>query len=408
MSVEQVARACLARIARRNPVIHAWETIDSDAVLTQARALDRAKLRSPLHGIPVGVKDVIDTVDLPTQMGSSLYTGYQPRNDAACVAQLRSAGALILGKTVTAEFAGTAPTKTRNPHNIEHTPGGSSSGSAAAVADHMVPIAIGTQTGGSVLRPAAFCGVVGFKPSFGSYNRVGVKPAAESLDTIGLIAREIDDIELVHSVLTGATATLGSLPSQAPRIGVCRTHLWDTVAPETIAAIEQTIKIITNAGGEVNEKTLPGDGEKLTEERIIINSYERARALAHEWFESKDQLSEQLIKTCERGFRISGERYIAAQRLVEKSRLEVAERFTDIDALLTPTAPGEAPRGFEDAGDPRLQELWTLLHLPSITLPTYSGPNGLPVGIQLIAARHDEAHLCAIARWVSQRISLET
>jgi len=403
-SVEQVATACLERIVERDTQIHAWEALDPEALLNEARALDRKPDRGPLFGVPVGIKDVIDTADLPTQMGSPLYRGYQPRFDAACVAQIRQAGALMMGKTVTAEFAGTAPTRTRNPHNLAHTPGGSSSGSGAAVADYMVPVAFGTQTGGSVLRPAAFCGVVGFKPTFGSYNPVGTKPAAESLDTIGLIAREIDDIELFHSVLTGATAALASRPRSPPRIGLCRTHVWETALSETKLAIDDAERAIVGAGGQVQEVQLPGDARQLTEERAIINAYERARGLSHEWFHGKEQLSDRLVQVCERGFAISAERYTQAQRVATASRQEVAGLFSKYDALLTASTPGEAPSGYEYAGDPRFQEIWTLLHLPTISLPTHIGPTGLPVGIQLVGAHYEEQRLFALARWLTDKV----
>ena len=231
-TAEAVVRDCLDRVAAREPVVHAWATIDPDHALKQARTLDRGPRKGALHGVPLGIKDVIDTVDLPTEMGSEIYKGNRAACDAACVAVARAAGAVILGKTVTAEFAGMFPGPTTNPHNPAHTPGGSSSGSAAAVADHMVPAAFGTQTGGSVLRPAAFCGVVGYKPTFNLINRSGIKFAAESLDTIGLIARTIDDVELVTAAVVGKEPARRTL-SSPPRLGLCRTPLWDTAQPET-------------------------------------------------------------------------------------------------------------------------------------------------------------------------------
>src|SRR6202158_3304374 len=224
---EAVARDCLERIAARDDVVKAWVNFDPELALAQARAFDREPRRGPLHGVPIGVKDVIDTFDMPTEFGSPIYRGNRPAVDAASVALLRRAGAVILGKTATCEFAGMAPSETTNPHNPAHTPGGSSSGSAGAVDDHMVPAAVGTQTGGSVLRPASFCGVFGFKPTYNTFNKSGVKPAAESIDTIGWLARSIDDIELLTGVLRmQAPQPLRNL-STAPRIGVCRTEIWD-------------------------------------------------------------------------------------------------------------------------------------------------------------------------------------
>src|SRR5947207_5481665 len=245
-TAEAVVRDCLARIEAREPIVQAWATIDPELALAQARALDRGPNGGALHGVPIGVKDVIDTADLPTEMGSPIYKGHRPACDAACVAFSRAAGAVILGKTVTAEFAGMSPGPTTNPHNPAHTPGGSSSGSAAAVADNMVPAAFGTQTGGSVLRPAAYCGVVGYKPTFNLINRSGIKFAAESLDTIGVIARTIGDVELVTAAVIGKEPARRTMET-APRIGLCRTPLWDTAQPETKHAVEDAAKRLSGA-----------------------------------------------------------------------------------------------------------------------------------------------------------------
>ena len=268
----------------------------------------------------------------------------------------------------------------------------------------MVPIAYGTQTGGSVLRPAAFCGVIGFKPTFGSYNPVGVKPAAESLDTIGLIARSLDDIELFHNVLSGTPRARSTTPAAAPRVGVCKTHLWDTAQTETVDAIDNAAQHIGDVGAKVEAVSLPGGFEQLTEARKIINTYERARGLAHEWFEHCAVLTEQMARTCETGFGISQAEYRCALRVAEDARQQAMEIFSTVDVLLTPTAPGEAPAGHDYAGDPRFQELWTMLHMPVITLPTHTGPNGLPVGIQLVAARYQEANVFAAARWMLAKL----
>src|SRR4051812_26170352 len=254
-TAEAVVRDCLARIEAREPVVKAWATIDPDYALRQARELDRGSSRGALHGVPIGVKDIIDTADLPTEMGSEIYKGNRSFSDAACVAIMRAAGAVILGKTVTAEFAGMSPGPTTNPHNPAHTPGGSSSGSAAAVADHMVPAAFGTQTGGSVLRPAAYCGVVGYKPTFNLINRSGIKSAAENLDTIGVIARSIDDVELVTAAVVGKEPARRTMET-APRIGLCRTPLWDTAQPETKHAVEDAATRLAAAGATVREITL--------------------------------------------------------------------------------------------------------------------------------------------------------
>ena len=403
-SAEDVARACLARIEQRDPLILAWETVDADLALAGARRIDQITATKSLQGVPFGVKDVIDCAGLPTQMGSPLYINRSAWFDAGCVAQARMAGAVALGKTVTAEFAGTAPTRTKNPHNIDHTPGGSSSGSAAAVADCMIPVAFGTQTGGSVIRPASFCGIFGFKPTYGMYSTAGIKPAAESLDTVGLMARSLDDIELFHSILINDSTTLNDPFEDAPRVGVCLTHLWETADHDTTSVMENTVTRLTNAGARLSDKELPGDAQRLTAERAIINAYERAHGLTHEWHGSRDQLSTQIIKTCETGLSITGAQYVAALQFVDNYRRLAIKLFEDVDILLTPAVPGEAPLGHEYAGDPRFQELWTLLRFPVITLPTHRGKNDLPIGIQLVAPWYKERELFAISRWVLQNL----
>jgi Asp-tRNA(Asn)/Glu-tRNA(Gln) amidotransferase A subunit family amidase len=292
-TAEAVVRACLERIAAREPIVHAFASLDPDLALAAARALDRGPIRGPLHGVPIGIKDVIDTADLATEMGSPIYRGHRPVRDAACVALLRSAGAIILGKTVTAEFAGMTPGRTANPQDPGRTPGGSSSGSAAAVADFLLPAALGTQTGGSVLRPAAYCGVVGYKPTYNAINRAGLKFAAESLDTIGLIARSIDDIALITAVLVGRTSAALADIAQAPSIGLCRTPLWETALPETRIAVEDAGARLAAKGAKLREIVLPDEFAGLkTAARETINNYERAKTMAAEWASDRARISE--------------------------------------------------------------------------------------------------------------------
>jgi Asp-tRNA(Asn)/Glu-tRNA(Gln) amidotransferase A subunit family amidase len=405
ITCEAVTRACLDRIAAREGVIHAWASIDPELALAQARALDHGAARGPLYGVPIGVKDIIDTFDQPTEMGSPIYRGHRPAADAACVALVRAAGAVILGKTVTCEFAGMQPGTTANPHDTRRTPGGSSSGSGAAVADRMVPVAFGTQTGGSVLRPAAYCGVFGFKPTFGAFNRRGVFPAAESLDTLGLIARSLDDIELVSDVLELHPSAQPVTLTRAPRIGLCRTPLWHTAQPETVAAIEDAAARFGRAGAQVREVTLPTEFSGLREAaRETINNYERAAAMAHEWNTRREQISERLRKRIEIGRSMPHADYVAALQLGEGCRARLDEVFGDCDVLLTPAAHGEAPQGLAETGDPGFQAIWTILHVPTLTLPTHRGPNGMPVGIQLVAQRNEDRRLFACARWVWQKL----
>ncbi len=403
---EAVTRACLARVADQEPVVQAWTNFDPDAALAQARALDRATTRGPLHGLPIGVKDVLDTFDMPTEMGSPIYRGNRPPADAACVALVRAAGAVILGKTVTCEFAGVTAGPTTNPHDAAHTPGGSSSGSGAAVADCMVPVAFGTQTGGSVLRPASYCGVIGYKPTYNAFNRFGVKPAAEGLDTIGLIARTLDDVALVRAVLLGETpAPLGPAPA-APRVGFTRTHLWANAQPETVDAVEDAARRLDEAGAAVVDITLPDAFAGLGHAREIVNDYERAMGMAHEWHHHRGDISERLRKIIERGLGIAHADYVAAVRLAERCRGELDGVFAKADVLLAPCVRGEAPEGLHHTGDPAFQAIWTLLHTPTLTLPTAVGPNGLPVGIQLVGPRYADARLLAISQWIWDKLGV--
>lgn len=401
---EAAVGACLARIAEREETVRAWAFLDPDLALAQARARDEAATPvGPLHGVPVGIKDIFDTADMPTEMGSPIYAEHRPAADAAAVAILREAGAVILGKTVTAEFAGTHPGPTTNPHDPARTPGGSSQGSAAGVADFMVPVALGTQTGGSVLRPSSYCGIVGFKPGFGTFNRAGIKFAAESLDTIGLHARNLEDVVLVRDVLTGRTPG-GIVPlAGPPRIGVCRTHLWHLAEPATVAAVEDASDALGRAGAAVDEVALPAAFEALTDARRAINDYERARAMAHEWRTDRERLSLAMRKTVASGLAVPYADYRRALALTEDCRRLLDGLFEDRDALLAPAVNGEAPLGLDYAGDPAFQALWTMLHVPAITIPTHRGPNGMPVGIQLVARRGADDRLLSVAEWAWAR-----
>ncbi|MGB6538087.1 MAG: amidase [Xanthobacteraceae bacterium] len=402
---EAVVRDCLARIAARDTVVKAWVNFDPERALSQARALDRGPRRGLLHGVPVGIKDIIDTFDMPTEMGSPIYRGHRPPADASCVALLRRAGAVILGKTVTCEFAGMAPGATTNPHNPAHTPGGSSSGSAAAVADHMVPAALGTQTGGSVLRPSSYCGIFGFKPTYNTFNKMGVWPAAESIDTIGLHARSLDDLELLTAVLRMQTPAQSRKMDHAPRIGICRTEVWDNAQPETKAAVEGAAVALGKAGAAVQELKLPGEFKGMHGlARSTINFVERAACMAFLWDNRRDALSPQMCRYVEGGQKTNREEYVEAFRRLDECRALLGSIFAKVDVLLVPCVLGEAPKGLEFTGDPSMQAIWTALHTPAVTLPTHRGPNDLPVGIQLVAQRYEDDRLLACARWIWQRI----
>ncbi len=407
ITAEALVRDCLARIEEREPSVGAWEFLDPKLALEQARERDRSSSRGPLHGIPVGVKDIFETADMPTAYGSPIYKGNRPRTDASAVALSRAAGAVIVGKTVTTEFAAPYPGKTVNPHNPAHTPGGSSSGSAAAVGDFMVPVAFGSQTAGSLIRPAAFCGAIGYKPSYGTFNQAGMKPQAQALDTMGLIARSLDDIELFSAVLTSRTPpTMGRLHERAPKIGVCRTHLWSEVEPSTVEAMEDAATRLAAADASVADFDLPVTFAALTEAHFKVLMFECVRAMAYEWNFHREQLSDMLQGILQAGEDCSYEDYITALELGEACRAQMPEIFKDFDVLLAPSAAGEAPVGLGSTGDIRHQTMWTFLHVPCVTLPTHVGRNGLPVGVLLVGPLRGDDTLLATARWVEERLGL--
>jgi len=401
VTCETIARACLEHIAAREPQVQAWHFLDPELVIAQAKALDRAGKRGPLQGVPFGIKDIIDSFDMPTEYGSPIYVGHRPRSDAACVALGRRAGGILMGKTVTTEFANVFPGKTRNPFDPTRTPGGSSSGSAAAVGDCMVPLAIGTQTTGSTIRPASFCGSFGYRPTHGDLRTVGVKEAAGSLDTLGLIARSIDDIALYRDVLLGATPEpIADLP-RAPRIGFCRTHLWSTLEPSTQALLEQAARKLERAGATLVDVELPKDFEEVETVHRAVSSFEFARnftfEIDHHWEKISEKLRNGRLK---HGLACTFEQYLAARNAAERLRALLPQSFGDCDILFTAAATGEAPVGLESTGNAAPCAIWTTTHVPQATLPVFTGPNGLPVGAQVVARRNEDRKLFSAARWV--------
>ncbi len=401
MTSTQLVESCLQRISAREDVIQAWQYVDADGALEAARKCDREDRKGPLHGIPVGVKDIFDTVDMPTTYGSPIYEGNQPSADAACIALFKEMGGIILGKTVTTEFATRNPGKTRNPYNPKHTPGGSSSGSAAAVADCMVPLAFGTQTTGSVIRPSAYCGVVGYKPSFGYINKTGVKPLSESLDTIGFHTRSVADVGLMFSALSGRspvrfTADAGGRPW---RIGVCRTPMWEHADGETRRLFETTAHRLAKADAKVEEVALEPVFADCTPNQDIINEFETWRSLAYERTRHADALSAALTERLTRAGNRSVADYDSARTHAEDCRRKIAAVFEDWDALLVPAAPGAAPIGLDHTGDPVFSQLWTLLRGPAITIVAGESDNGMPLGIQLVGNIHTDNSLLLCAHW---------
>ncbi len=405
LTAEALMRACLERVARREAVVRAFAHLDPELALAEARRRDAGSARGPLQGLPLGVKDIIDTADLPTAYGSGVYPGNRPAQDAACVALARAAGAVVLGKTVTAEFAFRAPGPTTHPRDPAHTPGGSSSGSAAAVADCMLPVALGTQTGGSIIRPASFCGVVGYKPSFGTINRAGVKPLAESFDTVGLFARSVADVALVTAVLAGdETARHPLEPVRPARIGVCRTPSWPRAEPATRKVLEASADRLGRAGVRIEDVALPAAFDGFNEAHSAILRFEAFRALAHERRVHADRLAPDTLEELETGSRIQRRDYLAAKARIAECRRLAAQVFDGADLLLAPSAPGEAPRGLESTGDATFNRLWTGLLVPCLNLPAGTGPNGLPVGVQTVGARNDDARLLAWSAWIEARL----
>jgi Asp-tRNA(Asn)/Glu-tRNA(Gln) amidotransferase A subunit family amidase len=401
LTAEALLTACLARITSDEPGVQAWECLEPERALAEARAAD-AHPRPPLYGLPIGIKDIIDTQDLPTACGSAVYRDRRPARDAACVAQLRLAGGVILGKTVTTEFAAYTPGRTRNPRHLSHTPGGSSSGSAAAVAAMMVPASLGTQTAGSVIRPASFCGVFGCKPTFGRLSMEGVHPLAPSLDTLGVFCRALEDVPLLLSAL--GLSLEGATQERRPRVGLWRTELWSLGSPSTQEAVEGAARTLAAAGAAVREVELAVAGESLADAQATVMAVEAASSLSQLRLTHSEALSPRLRALLDEGSAMPPARYRAALATAEAGRQRARELFKEVDVLLTPSAVGEAPAGLDATGDPAFNRTPTLLGLPCLNVPGAVGPGGLPVGLQLVGRAGADADFLAAAAWVTARL----
>jgi Asp-tRNA(Asn)/Glu-tRNA(Gln) amidotransferase A subunit family amidase len=421
LSSEELVQACLERIRAVEPTVQAWTFLDEDHALAQARAADELRRSGqavgPLCGVPVGIKDIIDTSDMPTENGTVLHAGRTPRDDAVVVARLRAAGAVILGKTVTTECAYFHPGKTRNPHNLEHTPGGSSSGSAAAVAAGMVPLALGSQTNGSVIRPAAFCGVFGFKPTHGLIPRTGVLALSRTLDHIGMFARTLDDIALLAEQLIGydwrdpdtqprARVPFQEISSEAPpiepKLAFVKTPHWERADAEAKEAFGE---LVESLGDRVEELELfPSAAEAWDWHKTIMEA-EMAASFEREWRTGREKLSKQLFSLMERGRETRAVDYQRALRSIAPLIAGFDEMFMErYDAILTPAALGAAPKGLASTGDPAFCSLWTLCGMPAISLPLMRASNGLPLGVQLVGRRNFDARLLRTAHWLAARV----
>ena len=404
-TAEAVARACLERIQQRDARVQAWQFLDPDLVIAQARALDRRGTVAALQGVPIGFKDIIDTSDMPTEYGSPIYKGHRPVADAACVALSRKAGAGVMGKTVTTEFANRFPGKTRNPFDPERTPGGSSSGSAAAVADFHVPLGFGTQTGGSTIRPAAYCGIVGYKPSFGTINCAGMKHVAESLDTIGVLARTVEDCALLVSAVAATPLPDLKSPANAPRIGFCRTSRWESASADTHTTLESAASVVAKAGTRVRDFELPQTFDRIFEDQELIMNFEAARSLAHERRTQPALLSDTLHTTLDAHWAVPRSRYDDAMRHARECRAAFDGLFSDVDVLLTPSAPGVAPRGLASTGSALFNRMWTVLGVPCVTVPFGHGEAGLPLGVQVVGKYGDDTRVLVAAEWIRKALT---
>jgi Asp-tRNA(Asn)/Glu-tRNA(Gln) amidotransferase A subunit family amidase len=421
LSSEELVEAYLARIREVDAQVQAWTFLDQDYALAQARAADELRLSGQpigaLHGVPVGIKDIFDTADMPTENGSVIHAGRTPSRDATAVARLRAAGAVIMGKTVTTEFAYFSPGKTRNPHNPEHTPGGSSSGSAAAVASGMVPLALGSQTNGSTIRPAAYCGIVGFKTTHGWISRHRVSALSRTLDHVGLFARTVEDIALLAEQLVGYdeadpdtrpragipfVSIASEEPPLAPMFALVKTPMWERVDDDTR---EGFAELVEDLGEQVEEIELFPSAIEAWELHQTIMSAEMALNLEREYRTARDRLSEKLRKQIEQGREVPAIDYQRALARIDPIHESFVELFQQrYDAILTPAASGPAPKGLDATGDPSFCTLWTLCGMPAISLPLMQAKNGLPIGVQLVGPRGGDARLLRTARWLNEKL----
>jgi Asp-tRNA(Asn)/Glu-tRNA(Gln) amidotransferase A subunit family amidase len=416
VTCEAVTHSFIDAIKASEPQVRAFAWFDAVRAMATARELDIGDWRGPLHGLPVAVKDNIDTADIPSEYGSAIFAGHVPHADAASVAALRSAGAYVMGKTVSAELANFTPGPTRNPHDLEHTPGGSSSGSAAAVAAHMVPFAIGTQTAGSVIRPASFCGVVGFVPTRGLVPRAGVKAVSDTLDVIGVFARCVEDAALIAAALA-LKPDLQHAPAKAApmAIGWTATPWASQLAPSMLAALERVARVLASRNGRVRELPWPYDANAdgtafagLADAQRSVQLFETARALGPELQYRSDLLSARLADLIEEGRSVSADVYVHAIKVGRDCAESIDTLFGSADVLLAPSAPGEAPHGLGSTGDPQFNRPWHLLGAPQVNIPVprslAHGESGLPLGLQIVGRPGDDVRTLAAARWVEQQL----
>ena len=424
VSAEEIVTDCLKRIEDFDTGIQAWAYLNADYALKQARQCDtdrrKGKTIGRLHGIPIGLKDIIDSALLPTENGSKLFKGNIPKNDSFVAARLKQHGAVIMGKTVTAELATFSPGKTRNPHNSEHTPGGSSSGSAAAVASYMIPGALGTQTKGSMIRPASFCGTVGFKPSYGLIPRQGILKQSPFLDQVGVFTRSVDDAALLAEVLIGShpqdnasaqntviPALLDTCiqePPLPPRFALIKTAAWHRADSDTQTGFEQVVELLSNQADVID---LHSDFDQVWDYLDLINEVEIATYYDAIYQHGKKLISPSLTAQIERGQKVTAKDYLNAKQQRAHLNQILSDLFLSYDALLTPSAVGEAPKGLESTGDPIFCAPWNFCGMPAINLPLLHGKSDLPIGVQLIGQQYNDGRLLRTANWLNKFIESE-
>jgi Asp-tRNA(Asn)/Glu-tRNA(Gln) amidotransferase A subunit family amidase len=392
---------CLARIAARELDIGAWAFVDPELARRQARARDQEPRRSAFHGLPIGIKDIFDTFDMPTAYGSPIYQGHRPATDTAIVGLLRRAGLVILGKCATTEFASPVPIGVKNPHDVGRSPGVSSSGSAAAVADFMVPLSVGSQTGGSTILPAAFCGVFGFKASLTGIDRGGIRHLRPGLDTIGLFARDVRDIATLRAIVTGVRPDPPPAELKAVRIGVCRTLNWHHALPEAVDALERAAKELESRGAAVHHVDMPDVCTGIEDSFRVISSVEGARALATETRDHFDQLNHWVQAGHRTANQIDQAQFDKAELHVIACMAAMAEIFASCDVILTPSTCGEATTDLTGISNSAFNRTWTLLQGPCVNIPAYRGPNDMPVGVQIVGPVGSDGRTLALARTIA-------
>ena len=410
LTSEALIRSCLERIELRDPQVKAWLHLDKSRAIAAARELDKRAPMGPLHGLPLGVKDMIDTCDMPTTYNSPVFQGYRPARDAACVGVARHSGAVILGKTDTVEFAAAGRrAATRNPKNLAHTPGGSSSGSGAAVGDRQVQLAFGTQTGGSHIRPASFNGIYGLKPTWGAVSREGAKQYSNMLDTIGWYGRSVDDLALVAKAFRLHGAGDVAVPDIASlRVAWCRTPFWDKIEPAGAKALDTARERLAKAGATLIELELPAAFAGMFEAQNIIMMAEGRASFLDAALEFGGLLHQDFHDRVDNKLGITPEALVAAYDLAAQCRKAFDALCADFDVVLTPASCGEAPEGTYNTGDHVFNAMWTLLHVPCLGIPCTTGPKGLPVGVQIVAPRYGDARLLALGAALAPAIDLET